>query len=302
MRIQLLLLSLSLSLSATSAIALPIGQRVTIDLFDGPHPGTVVGYHPSTGESEVRVDGEGDSPTNHVTHWLYDKDIHVTGGAAAVPEAAAPPAQKNTTPATPQSSLQPWPKPHQPPSWTQAAGARNEQKYKVGQRVEFVQYGKWFKGIITALRDDAYAPYQIHGLGFEMHDKSWSPASFIRPPNSGTTEPVPGGEENDDLLRQMRGGPQTAATPGGGVPAKHYKAVLKVGDHQEDAAPFTITGSRTYTDSVGTQGTYSFDQASSILTFHGGNYNGARAQYEMNYGVPRLFILGKDGNRIIDCD
>jgi len=101
----------------------------------------------------------------------------------------------------------------------------------------------------------------------------------------------------------MRGA--TAATPtqpgsGGGVPAKQYHCVYFVGNQLVDAAPFTITGNSTYTDSEGKRGT--FTSASSTLTFHGGNYDGQRAEYETSGGQPQLHILGPSGRRVIDCD
>ena len=90
----------------------------------------------------------------------------------------------------------------------------------------------------------------------------------------------------------------TSAQP----PAKKYHCVFFVADHLEDAAPFTLTSNTAYTDSEGKHGTYSFDQASSTLTFHGGNYDGQRAEYETSGGRPRLHILGPSGRRVIDCD
>jgi hypothetical protein len=38
------------------------------------------------------------------------------------------------------------------------------------------------------------------------------------------------------------------------------------------------------------------------LTFHGGVYDGQRAEYETKGGQPQLHILGKSGRRVIDCD
>jgi hypothetical protein len=67
-----------------------------------------------------------------------------------------------------------------------------------------------------------------------------------------------------------------------------------------DAAPFTITGDSTYTDSEGKRGTFSF--ASTTLTFHGGNCDGQRAEYETTGGRPQIHILGWSGRRVIDCD
>lgn len=86
----------------------------------------------------------------------------------------------------------------------------------------------------------------------------------------------------------------------GDVPPKHYHCVLFIVDHLVDAAPFTITGAGTYKDSNGKDGTYSFDSASSTLTFHGGNLNNQRAQYDAK--TKHLHILGPSGRRVIECD
>jgi hypothetical protein len=193
--------------------------------------------------------------------------------------------------------------------------------YKVGQRVEYVYNGKWYKAIIVALRDDSadhvlsgrklYSPYRVHPLGYETTMDTWvccadnaDHRTQLRPAGSGPTEPVPGGEANDPMLKAMRGA--TAVAPGqpgsggGAVPAKEYHCVYSAGGQLVDVAPLTITGSSTYTDSEGKRGTYS--SASSTLTFHGGNYDGQRAEYETSGGLPQLHILGPSGRRVIDCD
>jgi hypothetical protein len=189
---------------------------------------------------------------------------------------------------------------------TPPAQASGQRKYKVGQRVEYHYNGKWFKAIITKVRDNDRYQYRIHPLGYEDVMDTWVPEeeSWIRSAGSGPTEPVPGGEANDPTLKAMRGA--TTAAPAqpvsgkGAVPARPYHCVFFVGDHLEDAAPFTITGNGTYTDSEGKRGTYSLN--SSTLTFHGGNYDGQRAEFETKGGQPQLHILGPSGRRVIDCD
>jgi hypothetical protein len=292
-RIDSVLLSLCLSLCATSAMALPIEPRVTIDTGNGSASGTVVDVHPTTGDSKVYIEGhedyEGQRP--------YDKNIHADG-AAAKPGAVTQSAQNTTVQAQPQPSA-----------------ANAQLKYKVGQPVEYVDNGKWYKAIITEVRDDSadhydrkiYAPYRVHPLGYNGLTDRWVCCadftdfrSQLRPAGSGPTEPVPGGEANDVVLKAMRGA--TAATPtqpgsGGRVPAKQYHCVYFVGNQLVDAAPLTITGNSTYTG-----GTYSLDSASSTLTFRGGDFDGQRAEYETSGGRPQLHILGKSGRRVIDCD
>jgi hypothetical protein len=95
-------------------------------------------------------------------------------------------------------------------------------------------------------------------------------------------------------------GARAQTDSGGGVPAKHYHCAMFIVDHLVDTAPFTITGKGTYTDSNGKPGTYTFDSASSTLTFHGGNLDGQRAQYDTK--TKHLHILGPSGRRVIECD
>ena len=101
-------------------------------------------------------------------------------------------------------------------------------------------------------------------------------------------------------LLLMPVGAKAQTDSGGGVPAKHYHCVMFIVDHLVDAAPFTITGAGAYKDSDGKSGTYSFDAASSTLTFRGGNLDGQRAQYDTK--TKHLHILGPSGRRVIECD
>lgn len=188
----------------------------------------------------------------------------------------------------------------QPPARTQPlpVSGIGRLTFKVGQQVEYVTNGKWFKAVITAVRDDSadyfnhqmYAPYQIHSLGYvgehwvccaDLADRR----SQLRPAGSGPTEPVPGGEANDDVLVAMRSGGAKPAHPA----LKEYNCGV--------GSPIAITGNATYTG-----GTYSFNVSTSTLSFHGGVYDGQSAMYDMSYGVPRLHIIGQSGRLIIDCD
>jgi hypothetical protein len=170
--------------------------------------------------------------------------------------------------------------------------------FKVGQQVEYVTNGKWFKAVITGVRDDSadyfdhkmYSPYQIHSLGYvgehwvccaDFADRR----SQLRPAGLGPTEPVPGGEANDDVLIAMRGGGAKPAHPA----FKQYNCGV--------GSPIAITGNSTYGG-----GTYAFNVGTSILSFRGGVYDGQSALYEMSYGVARLHIIGQSGRLVIDCD
>jgi hypothetical protein len=204
--------------------------------------------------------------------------------------------------------------PQAQPEPSAANGQLKQLKYKVGQRVEYVYDGKWYKAIIIKVRDDSadhldgriYSPYRIHPLGYNGTTDTWvccaddgDRRTQLRPAGSGPTEPVPGGEANDEVLKAMRRATTTTPTQ---PPAKPYHCVYFVVDHLVDAAPFTITSNNTYKDSDGKRGTYSFNSASSTLTFHGGNYDGQRAEYETSGGQPQLHILGPSGRPVIDCD
>ena len=212
------------------------------------------------------------------------------------------------------ASNQPADKDKEPQAQPQPSAANGQLKYKVGQRVEYHYDGKWYKAIIIKIRDDSadhldgriYSPYRIHPLGYTEYMDTWvccvnesDRRTQLRPAGSGPTEPVPGGEANDEVLKAMSRA--TAATPTQ-PPAKQYHCVYFVVDHLVDAAPFTITGNSTYKDSDGKRGTYSFNSASSTLTFHGGNYDGQKAEYDTSGGQPQLHILGPSGRRVIDCD
>jgi len=160
-----------------------------------------------------------------------------------------------------------------------------------------------------------FAPYRVHPLGDNGNTDTWvccvdfkDRRSQLSPAGSHPTEPVPGGEANDEVLKALRGDPTSAVrtSPAFGYVArttpapKPYHFILFVGDHLVDAAPFTITGDSTYTDSEGKRGTFSF--ASTTLTFHGGNYDGQRAEYKPSGGQPQIHIIGPSGRRVIDCD
>jgi TPR repeat len=222
------------------------------------------------------------------------------------------------TPAVTQSAQNTTPRAQRQPS-----AAIGQLKHKVGDRVDYVNNGVWYKAIIIKVRDDSaehldhklYSPYRIHMLGYNEHMDTWVCCadftdfrSQLRPAGAGPTEPVPGGEANDEVLKAMRGDPNSAVTPspafgyvGRTTPvAKQYHCVYFSGNQLVDAAPVTITGDSTYTDSEGKRGTFSY--AAPNLIFHGGNYDGQRAEYETSGGLPQLHILGPSGRRVIDCD
>jgi hypothetical protein len=197
-------------------------------------------------------------------------------------------------------------------SFAQTTGQRT---YKVGQRVEYVNNGKWFQAVIIKVASDAdvanfgpYHVYRVHSIGYNEYEDAWvsdyrDNRAQLRPAGSGPTEPIPASAGNGEAKDGNLNAPRAAsAGTSGQPPAKQYHCVFFVSDHLVDAAPFTLTGNATYTDSDGKRGTYGFNSSSSTLTFHGGNYDGQRAEYETSGGRTRLHILGPSGRRVIDCD
>ena len=184
---------------------------------------------------------------------------------------------------------------------TSKTTAPMQQKYKVGEPVEYFDGGKWYKAVITKVASEEdianfgpYHVYFVHSIGYTWDRWAGDYAdqrAQLRPAGSGPTEPVPGGEASDEVLKTMRGATTaTSAQP----EAKPYNCAV--------GASFRITRKGTYTDSDGKRGTYTFNSSSSILPFNGGNYDGQRAQYEASYGLARLHILGPSGRPVIDCD
>jgi hypothetical protein len=183
-------------------------------------------------------------------------------------------------------------------------------QYKLGERVEYVYDGKWLKALITEVATDKqvadngpYHVYRVHPLGYETTMDTWvgdfrDNRSQLRPAGSGATEPVPGGEANDPVLSAMNASKTASPTP----PLKAYHCVYFDGGQLVSVAPFTLTGATTYTDRDGKRGTYTFVVNTATLTFHGGNYDGQRAEYDTVGAKPALHILGPSGRRVIDCD
>ena len=173
------------------------------------------------------------------------------------------------------------------------------------------------QSLIVKVRDDAYAPYRVHPIGYITTMDRWVPESYIRAAGTGTTEPIPGGasgEANDEVLRTMHapanGSAAARTLPAapsagagvGGVAVRRYHCVTFLVDHLQDMAPFTINPGGRYTDRDGRAGTYTV--SAGVITFHGGNYDGQRAEYETSNGKPNVHFIGPSGRRrgVIDCD
>jgi hypothetical protein len=297
----LALLATSQATAQRPEIKFKVGDHVEVDtLYTSDHPENSMWWRAGT-IVEI-VDPE--SPYGHYVVKL-DKDGREMTFRWASPQWIRPAQNAGNQPADKDKEPQAQPEP---------STVSVKLKYKVGQRVEYHDNGLWYKAIIIKIRDDSagqldgriYAPYRVHLLGYNENLDAWvccvnddDHRTQLRPAGSGPTEPVPGGEANDEVLKALS--KATAATPTQ-PPAKQYHCVYFVGDQLVDAAPFTITSNSTYKDSDGKRGTYLFNSASATLTFHGGNYDGQRAEYETSGGQPQLHILGPSGRRVINCD
>ena len=136
--------------------------------------------------------------------------------------------------------------------------------------------------------------YHVHSLGYTSHNWAWNytvARAQLRAAAFAPTEPVPGGESDHAVLMAMRGG---EAARVGDPAAKQYNCAIGVS--------LNITGAGTFTDADGTRGRYSFNAASSTLTFTGGSFNAHRARYGMRYSLHPLHILGPSARAVNDCD
>ena len=107
-------------------------------------------------------------------------------------------------------------------------------------------------------------------------------------------------------------GPAAAATPGGtgnkpagkdsahgSVTAKSYDCVFSVDSTLQTVPGFTIKAGGKYMDADGKNGTYTFDPAQSLITFHGGSMDGNAAHYDGRI----IHIYNEKRTRtVIDCD
>jgi hypothetical protein len=200
--------------------------------------------------------------------------------------------------------------------------------YKVGQRVEYVYNGKWYKAIIVALRDDSadhvlsgrklYSPYRVHPLGYETTMDTWvccadnaDHRTQLRPAGSGPTEPVPGGEANDPVLKAARG--STAAQPnqnrqagsnkgGSAVPLGEYNCVAMArqvgGGELIHVGGFTLQAGGAYEDEDNGRGTFTYDSGKHEITFRGAAMDGQVGRYD---AATATFTL-KSAHNSVDCD
>ena len=106
--------------------------------------------------------------------------------------------------------------------------------------------------------------------------------------------------------------PAAAAAPGGtgnkpagkdgahgSVTAKSYDCVFSMDASLQTVPGFTIRAGGRYMDADGKSGTYTFDPAQSLITFHGGSMDGNAASYDGRV----IHIYNEKRTRtVIDCD
>ena len=218
------------------------------------------------------------------TAYFPKKEIRGLKGPAraepATPEAAGPEAARPQTPqadAAPEAAIPPVP----------------QRSYEVGQRVQYVEGGRWFEAVITQVATDEevanfgpYHAYRVHALGYG--DDAWvggftDNRAQLRPAGTGPTEPVPGGAANDPVLRSLQAAtPGEAAPPqaaGAGIPPGHYGCSFDGGG---SPGYVDIRGATYRGPSLTGSGAFSaYSMAGSDITWTGGfgEFNVASSQF-----------------------
>jgi hypothetical protein len=192
--------------------------------------------------------------------------------------------------------------------------------------------GHWFQVTMT-IRDygPGYPPNQYYGETCVGHMEK-EPFELIRDPFGGwqvqgrmtvtmddghQCKPNPSAGVSSIPLASLTGtpaasGPGTPATPAatatkptgkdgahGSVTAKSYDCVFSIDATLQTVPGFTIKAGGKYMDADGKNGTYTFDPAQSLITFHGGSMDGNAARYDGRI----IHIYNEKRTRtVIDCD
>jgi Tetratricopeptide repeat len=235
----------------------------------------------------------------------YEKsaDLLMAGTAATV-VTPAPPANPPAPARAPAQNTPAQKAPAQAPP-VAVAGANNcGHQYCVGQRVEYGVGGKWYKAIITEIASAAdiadqgpYHVYLVHSLGFTQSG-AWvgdftDARAQLRAPGSGATEPVPGGEANDEMLKAMRG----ESSLGGPIGMGKYVCTTNADKMLARVGGFTLLAGGAYTDESNVRGTFGYDPKSGRINFNGAGMNGQKGTYDSGR---KLFTV-QSGNNWVDC-
>jgi hypothetical protein len=170
-------------------------------------------------------------------------------------------------------------------------------------------YGETCVGLMDKepfeLRRDAFGGWQVEGRmtvttsdgkkckpnpsegvsSFPLASLTGSPAPS--PPAAAVT---PGGTGNK---------PAGKDSAHGSVTAKSYDCVFSIDSTLQTVPGFTIKAGGRYMDAEGKSGTYTFDPAQSLITFHGGSMDGNAASYDGRI----IHIYNEKRTRtVIDCD
>ena len=192
--------------------------------------------------------------------------------------------------------------------------------------------GHWFQVTMT-IRDygPGYPPNHYYGETCVGHMEK-EPFELIRDPFGGwqvqgrmtvtmseghQCKPNPSEGISSIPLASLTGlpaptGPAATATPEstgnkpagkdgahGSVIAKSYQCVIFIDSILQKVPGFTIKAGGKYMDAEGKNGTYTFDPAQSLITFHGGSMDGNAARYDGRI----IHIYNEKRTRtVIDCD
>ena len=233
----------------------------------------------------------------------YEKSADLLMAGTATPAATPAPVANTPGPARAPAQNPPGQNTPVPPA---AVAANNcGHGYCVGQRVEYGVGGKWYKAIITEIASAAeiadqgpYHVYLVHSLGFAQSG-AWvgdftDARGQLRAAGSGVTEPVPGGEANDEVLKAMRG----ESSVGGPIGMGKYVCTTSADKMLARVGGFTLLAAGAYTDESNNRGTFGYDPKSGRINFTGAGMNGQTGMYD---SVRKLFTV-QSGNNWMDCE
>jgi hypothetical protein len=155
------------------------------------------------------------------------------------------------------------------------------------------------------LRRDAFGGWQVEGRmtvttsdGKKCKPNPSAGVSSI-PLASLTGTPAPAGPSTPAAPAGTGNKPAGKDSTHGTVIAKSYDCVFSIDATLQTVPGFTIEAAGRYVDADGKNGTYTFDPAQSLITFHGGSMDGTAATYDGRV----IHIYNEKRTRtVIDCD
>ncbi len=155
------------------------------------------------------------------------------------------------------------------------------------------------------LRRDAFGGWQVEGrMTVTMSDGRQckpNPSAGVSsiPLASLTGSPAPSGPGTPATAAGTGNKPAGKDNAHGAVTAKSYDCVFSIDSTLQIVPGFTIKAGGRYIDAEGKNGTYTFDPAQSLITFHGGSMDGNAASYDGRV----IHIYNEKRTRtVIDCD